>query len=48
VVLHAGRIAEQGRPGDLVAANGRFARLWRAGELEPPAQAEDDEEAKTA
>jgi ATP-binding cassette subfamily B protein len=48
VVLHGGRIAEQGRPADLLAANGRFARLWRAGELEPPAQAEDDDEAKTA
>ena len=40
VVLHGGRIAEQGRPADLLAADGRFARLWRAGELEP---ASDDD-----
>jgi ATP-binding cassette subfamily B protein len=37
VVMHDGRIAEQGRPAELLAAGGRFARLWRAGELEPPA-----------
>jgi ATP-binding cassette subfamily B protein len=43
VVLHGGRIVEQGRPADLLAAGGRFARLWRAGELEPPADAADDD-----
>ena len=28
---------------ELLAAGGRFARLWRAGELEPPAEAESDD-----
>ena len=36
VVLHGGRIAEQGPPAALLAQGGRFARLWRSGELEPP------------
>jgi ATP-binding cassette, subfamily B, bacterial len=43
VVLHDGRIAEQGPPAQLLAADGRFARLWRAGELEPPADAESED-----
>jgi ATP-binding cassette subfamily B protein len=43
VVLHDGRIAEQGRPADLLAAGGRFTRLWQAGELEPTADTEDDD-----
>jgi ATP-binding cassette subfamily B protein len=43
VVLHGGRIAEQGRPADLLAAGGRFTRLWEAGELEPPADAESND-----
>ena len=37
VVLHGGRIAEQGAPAALLAQGGRFARLWQAGELEPAA-----------
>ena len=37
VVLHGGRIAEQGPPAELLAQGGRFARLWQAGELEPAA-----------
>jgi ATP-binding cassette subfamily B protein len=37
VVLHGGRIVEQGPPAELLAAGGWFARLWRAGELEPSA-----------
>ena len=37
VVLHGGRIAEQGPPAALLAQGGRFARLWQAGELEPAA-----------
>jgi ATP-binding cassette subfamily B protein len=37
VVLHGGRIAEQGPPAALLAQGGRFARLWQAGELEPTA-----------
>jgi len=37
VVLHGGRIAEQGPPAALLAQGGRFARLWRSGELEPAA-----------
>ena len=40
VVLDGGRIVEQGRPAELLARGGRFARLWEAGELEPPAEEE--------
>jgi ATP-binding cassette subfamily B protein len=43
VVLHGGRIVEQGRPAELLARGGRFARLWQAGELEPPADDDSDE-----
>ncbi len=39
VVLHHGHIVEEGSPAALLAAGGRFAALWRAGELEP---AEDE------
>ena len=45
VVLHGGRIVEQGHPAELLARGGRFAALWRAGELEPPADDEPDEPA---
>jgi len=41
VVLHGGRIVEQGPPVDLLAREGRFTRLWRAGELEPAADGTD-------
>jgi ATP-binding cassette, subfamily B, bacterial len=41
VVLHGGRIAEQGPPAELLAREGRFTRLWRAGELEPAADETD-------
>ena len=44
VVLHGGRIAEQGAPAALLAQGGRFARLWQAGELEPPADDTGDDE----
>jgi ATP-binding cassette subfamily B protein len=44
VVLHDGRIAEQGPPDALLAQGGRFARLWRAGELEPAADDTDSDE----
>jgi ATP-binding cassette subfamily B protein len=43
VVLHGGRIAEHGPPAALLAQDGRFARLWRAGELEPAADELDDD-----
>jgi ATP-binding cassette, subfamily B, bacterial IrtA/YbtP len=33
VVLEAGQIAEAGRHTDLLAANGRYARMWRAQEI---------------
>lgn len=35
VVLSDGRIAEEGTHDELVRAGGRYAALWRAGELEP-------------
>jgi ATP-binding cassette, subfamily B, bacterial len=44
VVMHDGRIAEQGPPGALLAEGGRFARLWRAGELEPAVDDTDSDE----
>jgi ATP-binding cassette subfamily B protein len=43
VVLHGGRIVEQGRPAELLARGGRFAALWRAGELEPPEDVDLDD-----
>ena len=44
VVLDGGRIVEQGPPAELLAQGGRFARLWRAGELEPAADDTDSDE----
>ncbi|MEV1291428.1 ABC transporter ATP-binding protein [Pseudonocardia sp. NPDC049635] len=35
VVLAGGRIAEQGTHDELLRSGGRYAALWRAGELEP-------------
>ncbi|MBN9108417.1 MAG: ABC transporter ATP-binding protein [Pseudonocardia sp.] len=37
VVLDGGRVVEQGPHADLLAAGGRYAALWAAGELEPAA-----------
>ncbi|RTL67497.1 MAG: ABC transporter ATP-binding protein [Pseudonocardiaceae bacterium] len=37
VVLDGGRVVEQGPHTDLLAAGGRYAALWAAGELEPAA-----------
>ncbi len=42
-MLDGGRIAEQGPPAELLARDGRFARLWRAGELEPAADETDSD-----
>ena len=43
VVLDGGRIVEEGPHAELVAAGGRYAALWRAGELEPAAEAAEED-----
>jgi ATP-binding cassette subfamily B protein len=43
VVLHRGRFVEEGPHRDLLEANGRYAALWRAGELEPVADADTED-----
>lgn len=48
VVLHGGRIVEQGPHAELVAAGGRYAVLWRAGELEPVAEVGAEDACTTA
>jgi ATP-binding cassette subfamily B protein len=35
VVLDAGRIVEDGRPDELLALDGRFARMWRTYTADP-------------
>ncbi|MEU3183960.1 ABC transporter ATP-binding protein [Streptomyces sp. NPDC006923] len=40
VVLEGGRVTEQGRHDDLLAADGRYARLWRAQQKVRPARAD--------
>lgn len=39
VVIEAGRVVEQGQHGDLLAADGRYARLWRRQQSEAAAVA---------
>ena len=41
VVLHRGRVVETGSHAELLAAGGRYARLWRAGRLDAEADAAD-------
>jgi ABC-type multidrug transport system fused ATPase/permease subunit len=42
VVFEAGRIVEEGRPADLIAADGIFARVWALQhQTEPVLQAAD-------
>ncbi|NMH97184.1 ABC transporter ATP-binding protein [Pseudonocardia acidicola] len=48
VVLDGGRIVEQGPHAELLAAGGRYAALWRAGELEPTADSGDDDASYSA
>ena len=40
VVLDGGRVVEQGRHRDLVAAGGRYAELWEAYAIEVPIEAQ--------
>ena len=39
LVMEEGRIVESGRHGDLLAANGRYAALWRAQQVGEPSSA---------